>query len=117
MQRSIQALVAVLGAAALAVSALAASSAAPRTNDAHAALGAKVSLVEATQAAEASVGGKATHAEFEQSEQHGPVYEVEVARADRQVFDVRVGADNGQILSSRTDSADHADDDEDKEEG
>ena len=108
MQRSIKGLVAILSAGALAAGAYAATNqAAPHANDASAALGAKVSLVQAIQAAEASAAGKATHAEFEQSKQHGAIYEVEVARADQQVFDVQVSADNGQVLSSKADSADH----------
>ena len=110
MKRPTQAFVTIFSATALAAGAYAATNqAAPQVNDASAAFSANVSLAQAVQAAEASAGGKATHAEFEQSKTHGAIYEVEVARADQQVFDVRVSADSGQILSSQADHADHAD--------
>ncbi|MBS0306670.1 MAG: PepSY domain-containing protein [Proteobacteria bacterium] len=82
--------------------ALAASSVA--RNDALAAAQAKISLTQAIAAAEQHAGGKASKAEFEHSKQ-GSHYEVEVVGAT-QVFDVKVDADSGTVLSSQEDKAD-----------
>lgn len=115
MKQTLKTLALLLSAGALAVGAQAAgTSAAAPANDAAAALQAKVSLVAAVQAAEGHVGGKATQAEFETSKKHGAIYEVEVARAD-QVFDVRVDAATGKVLSTQPDHADGRSDREDDE--
>lgn len=73
-------------------------------NDALAAANAKVSLTQAITAAEQHAAGKATKAEFEHGKQ-GPVYEVEVVSGSK-VFDVRVDADKGSVISSREDKLD-----------
>ncbi len=54
---------------------------------------------------------KASRAEYENSKQ-GWVYDVEVVSGAK-VFDVRVDADKGTVISSAEDKADH-DDDHDK---
>lgn len=73
-------------------------------NDALAVLQAKVSLTQAIAAAEQHAGGKAAKAEFEHSRQ-GPVYEVEVV-AGTKVFDIKVNADKGSVISSVEDKID-----------
>lgn len=80
-------------------------------NDARAIVAAKISLVQAVTAAEQHAGGRATHAEYENSKQ-GWVYDVEVVNGPK-VFDVRVDADKGTIMSSAEDKAEH-DDEQDK---
>lgn len=81
-------------------------------NDATAILTAKISLVQAVTTAEQHATGKATRAEYESSKQ-GWVYDVEVVNGAK-VFDVRVDADKGTVISSSEDTADH-DDDNDKQ--
>lgn len=76
-------------------------------NDALAIAKAKVSLVQAVTTAEQHAGGKATHAEYENSKQ-GWVYDVEVVNGTK-VFDVRVDADKGTVISSAEDKAEHDD--------
>ena len=66
---------------------------------------ATISLSQAVSAAEAQAGGKASKAEFD-SERGALVYEVEVVTADSKVFDVKVDATNGKVLSSKLDQAD-----------
>ena len=80
-------------------------------NDALAMAQAKTSLIQAVTTAEQHAGGKATHAEYENSKQ-GWVYDVEVVSGVK-VFDVRVDADKGTVISSAEDKAEH-DDDHDK---
>lgn len=81
-------------------------------NDALAIEQAHISLTQAVAAAEQHAGGKAAKAEFEHSRK-GNFYEVEVVTSAHQVFDVRVDAQQGQVLSSRLDKADGADQGED----
>ena len=73
-------------------------------NDALAINQAKVSLSQAISAAEQQHSGKASKAEFEHSKS-GWVYEIEVVSGDK-VFDVKVDADKGTILSSAEDTVD-----------
>ena len=73
-------------------------------NDALAIANAKISLVQAVTAAEQHANGKATHAEYEHSRQ-GWVYEVEVVSGAK-VFDVKVDADKGTVISSAEDKKD-----------
>jgi uncharacterized membrane protein YkoI len=68
---------------------------------------ARISLVEAVTTAEHHVQGRATKAEYENSK-IGWVYDVEVVTGTK-VFDVRVDANKGTILSSAEDQADTAD--------
>ena len=80
-------------------------------NDAMAISKAKISLAQAVTSAEQHANGKATHAEYENSKQ-GWVYDVEVVSGAK-VFDVKVDADQGTVISSAEDKADR-DDDHDK---
>lgn len=73
-------------------------------NDALAAAQAQVSLTQAITAAEQHAQGKAVKAEFEHAKQ-GSRYEIEVVSGAK-VFDVRVDASTGAVLSSRQDRAD-----------
>lgn len=82
-------------------------------NDALAISQAKISLVNAVNAAQQHVGGAATKAEFEMEKGQG-VYEVEVVKG-QEVLDVKVGAADGQIISVKADKPDH--EDSDKQEG
>lgn len=76
-------------------------------NDAQAIHQAPISLTQAIAAAESQhPGAKASRAEFEHSKQSGWVYDVEVV-SDTQAFDVKVDAQQGQVLSSVEDKADH----------
>ena len=68
---------------------------------------AKISLVQAITAAEQHANGKAARAEFENSRQ-GWVYDVEVVGSAK-VFDVRVDADKGTVISSKEDKPDRDD--------
>lgn len=72
---------------------------------------AKFSLVQAITAAEQHASGKASRAEYEQTKT-GWAYDVEVV-AGSKVFDVRVDADKGTVISSVEDQYDR-DDDHDK---
>jgi len=65
----------------------------------------KVSLTQAVATAEQHAGGKATRAEFEH-EKGSWTFDVEVVSGAK-VFDVRIDADNGAVLSSQEDKADH----------
>ena len=80
-------------------------------NDALAIAKAKVSLAQAIATAEQHAGGKATRAEFEH-EKGSWIFDVEVASGAK-VFDVRIDAEKGVVLSSQEDKADHDDHDED----
>ena len=72
-------------------------------NDALADLAkAKISLVDAVNAAQLHTGGKATRAELE-GEGGMTVFNVEVATADQKVLDVRVDAITGTILATNED--------------
>ena len=82
-----------------------------KDNDAISIVNAKIPLAQAVTVAEQHVNGKATRAEFENSKQ-GWVYDVEVVSAAK-VFDVKVDADKGTVISSAEDKADR-DDDHDK---
>jgi uncharacterized membrane protein YkoI len=81
-------------------------------NDALAISQAKTSLTQAIAAAEQKVGGKATKAEFEESKQHGWVYEVEVVSGPK-VFDVKVDAQAGTVIASTEDKPDRDSDKDD----
>ncbi|MFZ3222617.1 MAG: PepSY domain-containing protein [Rugosibacter sp.] len=80
-------------------------------NDAMAITKAKIPLAQAVTAAEQHANGKAARAEYERSK-HGWVYDVEVVSGVK-VFDVKVDADKGTVISSAEDKADR-DDDHDK---
>lgn len=82
-------------------------------NDALAIVNAKTSLVQAVTAAEQHTNGKATHAEYEHSKQ-GWIYEVEVVSGAK-VFDVKVDADKGTVISSAEDKADRKGDHDEKD--
>ena len=68
---------------------------------------AKISLVQAVTVAEQHANGKASQAEFENSKQ-GWVYDVEVVSGAK-VFDVKIDADKGTVISSAEDKADRDD--------
>lgn len=73
---------------------------------------AKTSLIQAISAAEQHANGKATHADYEKSRQGNWVYDVEVVSGAK-VFDVRVDADKGTVISSAEDKEDHDHDERD----
>lgn len=73
-------------------------------NDAVAIGNAKVTLVDAVGIAQRHASGQASRAEFENSSQ-GWVYDVEVV-SGRKVYDVRIDAAKGTVLSSNEDEAD-----------
>lgn len=81
-------------------------------NDALAITKANTPLAQAVTIAEHHANGKASRAEYENSKQ-GWIYDVEVVSGAK-VFDVRVDADNGTVISSAQDKADH-DDEHDKQ--
>lgn len=81
-------------------------------NEAQAITKAKIPLAQAVTVAEQHANGNASRAEYENSKQ-GWVYDVEVVSGSK-VFDVRVDADKGTVISSAEDKADH-DDDHDKQ--
>ena len=81
-------------------------------NDVMSITKAKIPMIQAIMTAEQHANGKALHAEYENSKQ-GWVYDVEVV-SDTKVFDVRVDAEKGTIISSVEDKADQ-DDDHDKQ--
>ena len=76
-------------------------------NDAQSIASAKISLVQAVTIAEQHVKGKAARAEYEHSRQ-GWVYDVEVVSGAK-VFDVRIDAAKGVVISSAEDKADRDD--------
>ena len=73
-------------------------------NDALAIEQAKIPIAQAISIAEKQHNGKASQAEFEHTKK-GAIYEVEVV-AGAKVFDVKVDADKGTILSSAEDTVD-----------
>jgi uncharacterized membrane protein YkoI len=77
-------------------------------NDAVAIRNAKLSLVDAVGIAQRHTSGQASRAEFENTKQ-GWVYDVEVVNG-RKVFDVRVDATKGTVLSSSEDKTDRGGD-------
>ena len=81
-------------------------------NDAMAITKAKIPLAQAVTTAEQHANGKASRAEYENSKQ-GWVYDVEVVSGAK-VFDVKVDAEKGTVISSAEDKADR-DDDHDKQ--
>jgi uncharacterized membrane protein YkoI len=83
-----------------------------KENDALGVMNAKVSLVDAVNVAQQHASGRAARAEYEHSKQ-GWVYDVEVV-SGRKVFDVRVDAAKGTVISSVEDKMDR-DDDRDQE--
>jgi uncharacterized membrane protein YkoI len=74
-------------------------------NEAAALAQAKVSISQAIATAEQHTNGKATRAELEQSKV-GLTYDVEVVSGAK-VFDVKVDADKGSVISSAEDKANH----------
>ena len=81
-------------------------------NDAMAVIKAKIALTQAVTIAEQHANGKAARAQYENSKQ-GWVYDVEVVNGAK-VFDVKVDADKGTVISSAEDKADR-DHDHDKQ--
>lgn len=104
-------------AVALAVAMIAAGTSAyaatPAGNDAMPIANARVSLTQAIAAAEEHAKGKAAKAEFEQT-QTGWAYDVEVVSGN-QVFDVKVDADKGTVLSSVADNLERDDDHDERD--
>lgn len=83
-------------------------------NDAVATLAqAHIGLTQAVDIALAQTAGRATRAELGDENGHA-VYEIEVVAANNQVFDVKVDAVAGKLLSSQADKADR---DHEKEDG
>lgn len=74
---------------------------------------AKISLVQAIAAAEQQANGRALRAEYEQTKT-GWAYDVEVVSGAK-VFDVRVDADKGTVISSAEDKADRDDEHDSKD--
>ena len=68
---------------------------------------ATISLAQAATAAEQHVNGRAVRAEFENSRQ-GWIYDVEVVSGAK-VFDVRIDAEKGSVISSAEDAEDRDD--------
>ncbi|WP_298440116.1 PepSY domain-containing protein [Geobacter sp.] len=89
------------------VGVLAAHAAKPQENDALVTSHAKVSLVQAVQAAEQRLHGQAVRAELESSSK-GWVYDVEVV-ANGTTYDVAVDAAMGKVLALSRDKADRDD--------
>ncbi len=99
-----QALRKVAAAAALITLGAVASAAAPALNDAMSIVNAKIPMTQAITAAEQHANGKASKAEYEHTKT-GWAYDVEVV-SGTQVFDVKVDAANGSVISSVEDKAD-----------
>lgn len=76
-------------------------------NDAMAITKAKVPMTQAITVAEQHANGKAARAEYEQTK-GGWAYDVEVVSGTK-VFDVKVDAEKGTVISSVEDKADHDD--------
>ncbi len=66
---------------------------------------AKISLVQAIQAAERHVGGKAASARLEH-ERDGYIYEVEVLQGDK-ATEVKVDAADGKVIGAKADDDVH----------
>jgi hypothetical protein len=75
---------------------------------------AKISLMDAVQAALAATPGQAIRAELE-NENDYLVYGVEIVGADGKTTDVKIDAGNGKVLASEIDSENHQDNDDDNE--
>ena len=97
----------------LAASGIAAYATTGMENDAAALPATKISLSQAVAAAEQQANGQATRAELEHT-RSGIVFDVEVVSGAK-VFDVRVDADKGTVISSAEDQADHDDDHDTKD--
>ena len=82
-------------------------------NDATAITKAKIPLIQSVTVAEQHASGKAARAEYENSK-NGWVYDVEIVSGTK-VFDVKVDADKGTIISSVEDKADRDDDRDEKD--
>lgn len=82
-------------------------------NDALAITKAKIPLTQAIAAAEQHASGKAVQAEYENSK-NGWAYDVEVINGSK-IFDVKVDADKGTIISSVEDKTDRDDDRDEKD--
>lgn len=89
----------------------AAAHAADTKNDGEGVLAAAIPLTQAVGIAEQHVGGKASRASHKGTS-NGPLYEVEVI-AGTKVYDVRVDATHGTVVSSVEDGADREDEDDD----
>ena len=76
-------------------------------NDAMPVMNAKIPLSQAVSAAEQHVNGKAARAEYERTK-IGWAYDVEVVSGAK-VYDVRVDANKGTVISSVEDKAEHDD--------
>jgi uncharacterized membrane protein YkoI len=87
----------------LAATAIGAYAAINVENESAALAQAKVSIVQAIATAEVHANGKATRAELEQSKA-GLTFDVEVVSGTK-VFDVKVDADKGTVISSAEDKA------------
>lgn len=74
-------------------------------NDAMSVVSAKVPMSQAVTVAEQHANGKASRAEYEKTK-IGWAYDVEVVSGTK-VFDVSVNAENGSVISSIEDKADH----------
>ena len=97
----------VLAAVALVTAAAIAYGAGSGENDALSVTSAKISLIQATTAAEQHVHGKAARAEYEKSKGKW-VFDVEVVSGAK-VFDVKVDANSGTVLGATEDKTDHDD--------
>ncbi len=82
-------------------------------NDAAAITNAKIPMAQAIAAAEQHTNGKAARAEYEQTKA-GWTYDVEVVSGAK-VFDVKVDADNGKVISSVEEKADQDDEHDEKD--
>lgn len=100
-----------LGLAVATSGAMAYAARAAQENDAMAIANARIALAQAVTIAEQHAKGKAARAGYENSKQ-GWVFDVEVVSGAK-VYDVRVDADKGSVLSSVEDKADN-DDEHDK---
>ena len=102
-----------MAAAIAAVGTVAYAAQAGTENDAMAIAKAKITLAQAVTTAEQHANGKAARAEYENSKQ-GWVYDVEVVSGAK-VFDVKVNADKGMVISSTEDKMDRGDDHDEKD--
>ncbi|ODV06666.1 MAG: hypothetical protein ABT20_12845 [Rubrivivax sp. SCN 70-15] len=103
LKMSLVAIAIVLGAG---VGVTLAARAAGGENDAVATLAqARINLVQAVDIALAQTAGRATRAELGDENGHA-IYEIEVVAANNQVFDMKVDAVAGKVLSSQIDKAD-----------
>ncbi len=107
--------IAATGAAALISFGVYAATNAESQNDAAAVAHASVSLAQAIGTAEQHANGKASKAEYERTTKPGQwVYDVEVV-AGAKVFDVKVDANSGAVLSSTQDKIDNDDEHDEKD--